>query len=568
VFLEGIKKNKKDLVSGFSKIYILLNYSFFMGLEDILNKSSIFRSLALVSLTSLFLGGCDIFFKKDENPVGPQKKEIVYVEDEGNTGKEGELNLKVSNETFSINVVDEYENPLENINVVGNDFGEGNFAFKFTDPDNNYFSHTFRLKTDEIDFVQGIDSHLHIDINEKMNEIRGRKFIIRDENMLDGASLFNRSGLDSLTTATMDEILDVYLKYDIISKNIDELQFNFNNGGFSVALNLAYWRQNFFEDLELYNAIVDKSVQIIGRRYQSQSMYFVFFENNLHALTQTVSRREFATIENIFSSEGVLIPNARVEVVDGPERFRIEPSFSDEKGISYLKFLIPEMNYDITASASGFITLEKTSSFDFNGYQYPTCEPLEWSFREKELSTFFSQPGREDGKDANVYYTNPTKNYGDNIALYVSNNPYGNGEISRSYLFLDVSSIPLNSNIISAKLRMRGTSGENLGGSVVTIKKVLDYWREDQINWNNQPRFDSYSYDSYLFSSFPDYEWKEFNLVDLVQEWVTENNNKGIAFVSNQESGEKATFIYSSDYGYDEYENPDFRYSFTVVYKH
>ena len=115
MFLEGIKKNKKDLVSGFSKIYILLSYSFFMGLEDILNKSSIFRSLALVSLTSLFLGGCDIFFKKDENPVGPQKKEIVYVEDEGNTGKEGELNLKVSDETFSINVVDEYENPLENI---------------------------------------------------------------------------------------------------------------------------------------------------------------------------------------------------------------------------------------------------------------------------------------------------------------------------------------------------------------------------------------------------------------------------------------------------------------------
>jgi len=49
----------------------------------------------------------------------------------------------------------------------------------------------------------------------------------------------------------------------------------------------------------------------------------------------------------------------------------------------------------------------------------------------------------------------------------------------------------------------------------------------------------------------------------LVQDWVDNQNNKGIAIVLAQESGRRVSHIYSSDM-----DNPNPRYKFEVVYEH
>ena len=105
------------------------------------------------------------------------------------------------------------------------------------------------------------------------------------------------------------------------------------------------------------------------------------------------------------------------------------------------------------------------------------------------------QPGPSSGIDAMIRTDIPASNFG-NSPDFVANTwtAQGNFFIQRSLIFLDLTSIPTNSTIISAELSLSTnlTSGNyqlDAGQNTSYLLRVLNPWNESTVTWNNQPAF-------------------------------------------------------------------------------
>jgi hypothetical protein len=102
--------------------------------------------------------------------------------------------------------------------------------------------------------------------------------------------------------------------------------------------------------------------------------------------------------------------------------------------------------------------------------------------------------------DAYVNSSSPETNYGNVDSMYVS----ANSEQDFPYVMFDLSSIPLEANIISAKLKIYLSS---TGGEIYwyPADKIGAYycsnnsWTEHEITWNNKPSFSSQPTDAWSF---------------------------------------------------------------------
>jgi len=102
--------------------------------------------------------------------------------------------------------------------------------------------------------------------------------------------------------------------------------------------------------------------------------------------------------------------------------------------------------------------------------------------------------------DAYVNSSSPETNYGNVDSMYVS----ANSEQDFAYVMFDLSSIPLEANIISAKLKIYLSS---TGGEIYwyPADKIGAYycsnnsWTEHEITWNNKPSFSSQPTDAWSF---------------------------------------------------------------------
>lgn len=103
--------------------------------------------------------------------------------------------------------------------------------------------------------------------------------------------------------------------------------------------------------------------------------------------------------------------------------------------------------------------------------------------------------------DAYVNSSSPDTNYGDIGSLYVS----ANSEQDFTYVTFDLSSIPADANIISAKLKVYLSS---TGGSIYwsPADRIGAYycsdssWTELGITWNNKASFYPEPTDAWSFS--------------------------------------------------------------------
>ena len=102
--------------------------------------------------------------------------------------------------------------------------------------------------------------------------------------------------------------------------------------------------------------------------------------------------------------------------------------------------------------------------------------------------------------DTYVNSSSPETNYGSVDSMYVS----ANSEQDFVYVMFDLSSIPLEANIISAQLKiyLSSTGGEIYGYPADKIGAYYcsnNSWTEHGITWNNKPSFSSQPTDSWSF---------------------------------------------------------------------
>jgi|GEM_PF-3142630 len=133
------------------------------------------------------------------------------------------------------------------------------------------------------------------------------------------------------------------------------------------------------------------------------------------------------------------------------------------------------------------------------------------------------QQGAPNSTDPNNFYLG--------AGYYNSSSLWANGLV-RSYIRFDLSSLPANSIISSATLRLYQAGGADFPGQnrTVTLYRVTGSWNEATITWNNKPVFAEAIGSvttTYDFSG-----WLMIDLTNLVSDWVDgSTNNYGLVAI-------------------------------------
>lgn len=520
-----------------------------MVLGDTINKSGFFKRLLYNSLIAgmFFLPGCD---KSDSVPSAPSNgNNGGYVAPSGITDGNGEVGLKVGDQEFDINIKNNGGSPLSGIEVKGVDFESGDFGFKMTDSERIYFSRILYHNVYQSNSIDGQDGR--INLNDKMNEIRGRSREVRIHSFSEPypQHIFNNDRLDSIDTITLDDLSNAYQKHDAITKNIDFLEFlvrTTQRPEFSIALKLAELRQSFIENSATYNEVVNSIASLLGGSFEQQAFYMVLFKNNLDVLTHVTSRKKFVTLKGNVYGNSSQLSGARIEVVNGPTRCS---TFSDNEGGYYLKFL-EEGSYTFRATASGFTQDEYSKLLVFNGYIQPKCNTSDFNLNLDSGGTtpIVLQPGSE-GKD--TFVSNfVDEDYGNHNFLRIYDVVYGNGQVDRSLAYIKFDIPSLSGSLESAVLSLWGEinyDGEdNSLDPSIGVYRIMNSWNEN-MGFGEQPQSNGFPIVS---ASLEDETqgWINFNITSLVNGWDDGTyGNYGVKLFFNEDYGNKLASFVSSD---------------------
>ncbi len=145
-------------------------------------------------------------------------------------------------------------------------------------------------------------------------------------------------------------------------------------------------------------------------------------------------------------------------------------------------------------------------------------------------TTLAIQPGPE-GKDAYVQKTEwsgGTYTYsGDGSSAFLNIGNFSNlSKIAyESLIQFPLSSIPSNSKITSAKLRLYGQGAYSGETAKVRVNKIIGPWEESTVKWNNKPLYGDYISNSDLTDKLT---WFEWDVSSLVQQWINGATNYGL----------------------------------------
>ena len=186
--------------------------------------------------------------------------------------------------------------------------------------------------------------------------------------------------------------------------------------------------------------------------------------------------------------------------------------------------------------------------------QYQTSPPTQPPLEGKVLEEYPLAPGRKtisleptllqrgslasttlySTADACILEGYPTLNAGDTGDMWAgyddSLDP--DGEIIRSLVMFDLSTIPSGSTINSAEFEAHlVTSYDSPGSSCnIAVYRITRSWSEGSVTWNNKPGY-SGPYDSVSIVHAA-WDWYEWDVKSLVQEWVNDTySNYGTAGV-------------------------------------
>ena len=169
-------------------------------------------------------------------------------------------------------------------------------------------------------------------------------------------------------------------------------------------------------------------------------------------------------------------------------------------------------------------------------------------------TTLSLQPNGTNGKDAEIGLIVPDTNYGTSEKL----SPYawtqgGSLNVTRGFLEFDLTSIPANATITSAKLSLYFNPyypavPQHNGNNSMWIRRVLTAWDENTITWNNQPNTTLTSEINVPQSTTNNQNYPDIDVTILVQEMLAiSGNNHGFMIRLQDESPYSNSMLASSD---------------------
>ncbi len=143
-------------------------------------------------------------------------------------------------------------------------------------------------------------------------------------------------------------------------------------------------------------------------------------------------------------------------------------------------------------------------------------------------TTFVIQPGSVEGKDAFVISTNSDDNFGYPQEIIASGwTKDGSPKTVRSFIEFDLSIIPDDAVLLSAKLSLygydspsNGTHSTTSGSNEAVLQRILTTWEENTVTWNNQPIGTNEDNVSLGASITLTQDYLDINVDRIVQRWL------------------------------------------------
>lgn len=159
------------------------------------------------------------------------------------------------------------------------------------------------------------------------------------------------------------------------------------------------------------------------------------------------------------------------------------------------------------------------------------------------------QPDGTAGLDTRISQLNPTTNYGTGTTFAIGYRP-ANGDVNRTLIKFDISSIGNDANIASAVLSIYAISTDESASATMTynVHEVTQSWVETSVTWNTQPTFSAEVSGSTSVTSNTT-GFKSIDITGLVKDWISgkKTNNGLIIKISNEATG--ANMNYDSSEG-------------------
>lgn len=163
------------------------------------------------------------------------------------------------------------------------------------------------------------------------------------------------------------------------------------------------------------------------------------------------------------------------------------------------------------------------------------------------------QPDPIAGKDSYVSSKFPNDNWGTSVNLRVGlagiiGQP-DTIELTRAFLQFDLSSVPPNAEVTSARLEVYAATGFGTITSQITVRPVSQSWNEVTVTWANQPGVSTTVLDTEEFQPGTE-RWGQWDVTQLVKDWLSgARKNYGVALVSARELESVAAVVWflSSD---------------------
>ena len=172
-------------------------------------------------------------------------------------------------------------------------------------------------------------------------------------------------------------------------------------------------------------------------------------------------------------------------------------------------------------------TSKRLESVPLNNPNVQTSDAL-------DQNTFYSVA------DSTIFQGYPSLNLGSVVDMWAGYDEYLDppGQIVRSLIFFDISSLPSNQNILGATLRIYLVESWDYPDTSRTIStyRIASNWAEHNVTWNNTPAFgEDYGSQSILPSAF---DWHDYDMTNLVRSWYDGTyNNYGIMLRGPEVSG-------------------------------